>query len=494
MRAVAVVLAMACHGEGAPDPASEGDADTDADSDTDADTDADTDLPPSNFPASCTLAADNALRATCTASFGAPETLVITLALGDEAPVVFTAAAAASDPVLPVWGLLSDSRWQWTATSREDPSRFATGWLDTGGLPLTLEQVAIAVDEGGDHGPESVLLNYGCNGFQEALIAIDRAGRVRWYQEPTALPVYPTPISYRSFNVGPEGGVVALAERSAFVRWSLDGRVEQLFAQLTDFDQPVHHEATRKNGLDYFLFAEETLVDGEPYVTDGFYVFDDAGAKVAEWHMNEHVVPGPGGSSGGSYWTGPFPSALDWSHSNSLAVDDDGTVTISLRFQNALMRVVGDPAAADFGRVVWTVVGDPESALTSTVPYLSSAGIADLGFSDQHDVQASGPGELTLWDNGTDPSAGSRAIRFVATDEALDLVEEWPAGTFCPGQGSATLLPSGNVLVDCAPADTIAEITPAGATVWSATMTCAFGLMLRPLYRALPIDLFPGAP
>ena len=154
-----------------------------------------------------------------------------------------------------------------------------------------------------------------------------------------------------------------------------------------------------------------------------------------------------------------------------------------------------DPNDPNFGEISWILVGDPShSVLTSTVDLVSSAGIADLGFEQQHDVTALSPDSLLVWDNGLLPEAGTRAIRFNVTDKMADLVEEWPVGAYCPGQGSASLLSSGHVLVDCAPADTIAELDGNGTTFWSAQISCRSGLMLRPLYRGLPIDLFPEQP
>ncbi len=485
------VLVLGCQGANG-----DGSTDTDTDTDTDADTDTDTDTDTvsGNFSVRCALAPDNVLRASCAATFPSAQTLAVTLSLGTEAPIAFTAEGPATDAVLPVWGLSPDQTWRWEASSVEDPSLFAEGTLTTPPLPGTLAGLIVAVDEGGAHGDEQVLFNYGCQSFAEALVVIDRMGRVRWYQEPSALPITPAPTSFRSLNVTPEGDVLALVERDSVVRWKFDGTVPLLLTRNVDFDAPLHHEVTRKNGLTYFLFAESVIVEGTAFVADGFYVFDDLGNQLGAWHMADSILPVEGGAAGGGYWTEDFPGAVDWSHSNALAVDDDLTVTVSLRFQDALIRVVGDPAAVDFGRVEWIVVGDDDSALTTTVPYTSTAGIAEIGFADQHHVRSGGPGELTLWDNHDDPAAGSRAMRFVATDTSLDLVEEWPVGSFCPGQGSATVLSSGNVLVDCAPNDTLAEVSPAGETVWSAQMSCGLGLMIRPLYRGLPIDLFPAVP
>ena len=73
-------------------------------------------------------------------------------------------------------------------------------------------------------------------------------------------------------------------------------------------------------------------------------------------------------------------------------------------------------------------------------------------------------------------------------------MEQWTLGLSCPAQGSAVLLPSGNVLVDCAIDDTLLEIEAGTqAVVWSMTASCPNGASPpRPLYRALPVDGFGG--
>lgn len=490
---IALLLAVGCGVDGdAVPPDADTDADTDADSD--ADTDTDTDTVVQNLVASCTVSVDNGLRGTCAATFETPHTLEVTLSLDGEAPLVFTAAAPGTGVELPFWGLVPGTAWQWAATAVEDRSLVASGEVVAGPVAGTLAALSVFVDAAGTHGDEFMIFNYGCFTLEEALIVIDRLGRIRWYQEARLAPLEPPALSFRSFNVSPEGDVLALLERGHVIRWGLDGGVKQLLNRYEHFDPPVHHEVTRKNGLTYVLFAEETIVGADSFVTDGFLVFDDTGATVGTWHLSDHVVPVEDGTAVGGYWGDSFPGATDWSHSNALAVDDELKVTVSLRFQDALIRVVGDPYAADFGEVVWIVAGDASSSLTTTVPYGSSMGIADLGFQEQHHVVSSAAGELTLWDNGLDPAVGSRVIRFAADDSQLDLVQEWPVGAYCPGQGSASLLASGNVLVDCAPADTIAEVDPSGATVWSARAVCSSGLMLRPLYRGLPLALQPVAP
>ena len=453
----------------------------------------DTGTPPAPpLSASCTVDADNVLRAHCAVRLTTAGPATITLSAPGVAPIVFDSPSEAFAHDIAVWGLAPSTSFAWVATAG---AASASGVLETGALVGTLRNLTVTVTEAGDHGDEGVLVNYGCEGLDEALLILDRGGRVRWYQELLGIDDPGLgPTTTRGFQVDADGTLLALLDRDAVVSYDRLGGQAFVVARGADFAPPVHHDVTRWGSWTYALFSE--VVDGPlgPTVMDGFLVFAADGSVRATWRAADHFVPVAGGTGGGPYWADVHGDAFDWSHTNAIAVDDQGHATLSLRYQSALVQVEADPDAADFGAVRWVAVGEPAtSALVGTVPLWSSTGITDLGFEEQHHVSALGGGGWLIWDNGRDGQA-SRALRLQETDAGLDLQQAWVADGACPGQGSASLLPSGHVLVDCAPADTLAEITPAGETVWTARLGCGIGLMLRPLYRGLPVALFPEEP
>jgi hypothetical protein len=443
--------------------------------------------------ATCAPDPANGLRAICTATLDSPGDIAVSLTSGEIAPVLRQTSSSATAQSLVVWGLTKDADWDWTISVVEHPASATSGVLHSGDVPSTIGPMTVAVTSTGAHGDEPIVFNYGCLGLQESLVAIDRDGNVRWYQELPGTQGEPlVPASVRGLNVTADQTVLAVLDRSGLAEFTIDGQMPLYLQQGVAFEQPVHHDVNRWNGYTYALFSEEVEVDGVEYVMDGFYVFDSAGAQVAEWHEKDHVTPAEGGFAGGLYWGDIYPGAVDWAHTNALAIEPDGHVTVSLRFQNALLHVDGDPQSPDFGALEWILVGDvPDSTLVSTIPVTSSTGIDDLGFAQQHDLAAVGDGVFTLWDNGVDPEAGSRAMKMTFAYGQMDIVQDWLPGAFCPGQGSATVLPNGDALVDCAPADTFIEVAPDGTAVWSARLGCETGLMLRPLYRGLPLALFP---
>jgi hypothetical protein len=442
--------------------------------------------------ATCAVDEGNGLRAVCAVQLATPGPASITLSAPGIDPLVFDSPAAAAAHAIPVWGLAPSTSFAWVATAG---AATASGVLETGALVGTLRNLTVTVTATGDHGDEAVLLNYGCEGLDEALLILDRAGRVRWYEELLGIDDPGLgPTTTRGFQVDADGTLLALLDRDAVVSYDRLGGQSFVAARDADFVPPVHHDVARWGQWTYALFSE--VVDGPlgPTVMDGFLVFAEDGSVRATWRAADHFAPVAGGTGGGPYWADVHGDALDWSHTNAIAVDALGHATLSLRYQSALVQVVADPDAADFGAVRWVAVGEPAtSALVATVPLWSSTGITDLGFEEQHHLTALGDGAWLLWDNGRDGQP-SRALRVQETDVGLDLQQEWVADGACPGQGSASLLASGHVLVDCAPADTLAEVTPAGETVWSARVGCGIGLMLRPLYRGLPVALFPERP
>jgi hypothetical protein len=163
---------------------------------------------------------------------------------------------------------------------------------------------------------------------------------------------------------------------------------------------------------------------------------------------------------------------------------------MSLHTMDVVVGVVGDPADPAFGTVAWRLGGSPAAAQVGSDLALVSDVTADLGFENQHHAWSPAPGELMLFDNGTGEE--SRVLR-MALDETAGTARistVWPLGRTCDGQGSGSLLPSGNLLADCAPTDTLLEVeTASGAVLWEATVSCPGDPMLRPLYRAVPIDL-----
>ena len=218
-------------------------------------------------------------------------------------------------------------------------------------------------------------------------------------------------------------------------------------------------------------------------VVDGFYVLDDAGAVVAEWDLADHVEVGVGLL--GAFWFSEFPNAGDWSHANSIEPDGDGHVLISLKHLNALLRVVSDPDAPDFGAIDW-VLGGSEVGLDADFRWVGRG-----DFLDQHHVARLSTGGLSVFDNLS--AKRSRAL-LLTVDEAAGTVAEdasWELSSRCPIQGSVYELPGGNLLSMCQDDGAVWELRRG-----SPTPVAKFDVLCRTttsgaghLARALPVTL-----
>jgi hypothetical protein len=286
-----------------------------------------------------------------------------------------------------------------------------------------------------------------------------------------------------------DGTVLALAGQEAIVEVDLAGR-RLWTAQRGEgsFPGPVHHDVTRRRGYTYAL----TALEEDGLVWDGFEVFDAAGDRVASWDARGAFAPAwgnPGCCS--DYWRDWWPQAVDFAHSNALAVDDELHAYVGYRYVDTIQQIVADPADPEFGTLRWTLVGDPSSPVPADFALQSSQGAtAELSFGSQHHVQAV-EGGVRLFDNRWDAAISSRVLELALDAEAgvADIVRAVPVNARCPIMGSAFVLDNGHWLVDCGPERTFTEIDPAsGAIVWQMEVGCPGGTK-RPPYRAIPIPL-----
>ena len=141
------------------------------------------------------------------------------------------------------------------------------------------------------------------------------------------------------------------------------------------------------------------------------------------------------------------------------------------------------------------MVGSSPSPYTSDFTLGSSTGVTPADFADQHHATVDAAGDLMIWDNRSVGTSPTRALR-ITVDPAggvADMVEEWSAGEWCPGRGSAFLLPNGNILGDCSPENRVVEIEDVTSRiVLSLHATCVNEVVPSFLMRrAVPVVLFP---
>jgi hypothetical protein len=150
---------------------------------------------------------------------------------------------------------------------------------------------------------------------------------------------------------------------------------------------------------------------------------------------------------------------VNWTHGNSLDVDDDGNLLVSFRSLDEITRI-----NATTGEVVWRLGGRANqfTFLDTSFP----------AFSRQHSVRATGNGNLLLLDNVGDPQQ-SKAERYELDEDArtIRLIRSIGAGHgfMTTIGGSVQELPGGRTLAAYGTAGRVEEYDAGGRVVWSIT-------------------------
>ncbi|MEQ1565056.1 MAG: aryl-sulfate sulfotransferase [Myxococcota bacterium] len=391
---------------------------------------------------------DNALRFACGVTLiepGPVEIRVTRVSDGGERRV--SSPAAALEHALVLSMLAPGAEYDWTASPPGDPETvFGSGRITAGEPP---EGVRSTLAVTGTSSVPYVGANNPCDPAGAVAVIHDTAtGELVWYHD---------------FGAGTLGMVnmvrftpahTVLAQTgAAVIDVDLAGTELARFTDGVEYDLTLHHDLFARGGLYYLLFQES----GSP-VLDGFVVLDPAGAELARWRAEEHLIV-------------PADAFGDWMHTNTLWVDPDLQVTLSLHEQASVIRVDGDPDSPTFGELSWIVVGDPPAGLLSDL-VIDWSGVdgADL-FLDQHDAHPLPDGRLVLLDNphgralvlSLDPEGG------VATAD-----EAWEAeGTgFCGPQGTAEEAAPGHLFAACSGLSVREWDRAAAEVVWTGSVVC----------------------
>lgn len=157
-----------------------------------------------------------------------------------------------------------------------------------------------------------------------------------------------------------------------------------------------------------------------------------------EWHSLDHV---PVTNTYVSLTT----EQVDYAHANSLDIDTDGNLLVSLR-NTSLLKI-----DRDSGEILWQLGGRTSDFFFTN----------DNGFAFQHDARRLTNGNLTLFDNGNGLHSGySRAVEYAVNENTKTVTRTWQVtDTYTVALGNAQRLPSGNTLVNWGLAGKLTEAT-----------------------------------
>jgi hypothetical protein len=174
-----------------------------------------------------------------------------------------------------------------------------------------------------------------------------------------------------------------------------------------------------------------------------------------EWHSLDHIAVTE------SETAAPKTSApWDWFHLNSIDVEPSGDLLISARSTWAAYQL-----QSGSGDVLWRLGGNRSS-------FAMGAGTKTAW---QHDARMLPDGEVTMFDDGSNPPvhSQSRGVR-IALDPArrsarLSAVYRHPnPALLAASQGNMQTLPNGNVLIGYGGVPQISEYSPGGALLFDA--------------------------
>jgi hypothetical protein len=439
--------------------------------DTDSPTETDPPLP-DGLTVVCAPAADNTLRFSCLATVEPPQAVEVRFAPTDGSlpERVHTSAEPEAVHTVPLYIMRPSTEYTVTVDAPGDPSLGeVVTTVTTGEIPLGAN-LAFTID-GSTTTP---LLG---------LLVEPDTGHIVWYQN-----FADTMFGFLDAASFTEDGTVLVIVNGGMEEVALDGTV-LLDLKPSDgvevqgpFLQRMHHDVFRKDGLTYVIFQETVLVGTQNHLLDGFYVFDQAGGLVGEWHLKDHFTPSD------DEGTGAQSVPEDTSHANAVWVEDDGTILLSLRHLSAVLAIAG-VGRPDFGTVSWRLSGDNSEIGSDFV--LSSTTTGFVGFVHQHNAHFLPDGHLTMLDNRSVLTELSRVIDLqidpVAGTAVID--REYVLPEHCDYQGAAWRTPEGLPLATCAPFRDAFEFDPTQADAWGWSLEAeCVGAFAAHVPRFVPLD------
>lgn len=396
----------------------------------------------------------NALRFDCTATGDG----ALSWSILDGSVTLRTLESEGPDHEVTLYGMAPNRSYTWEVAGAAGT---ASGSVGTGSLPSGIDDVSIRTS-GATSQIETYLFPYTCGSAW--LVVANTQGDVVWYEEGTSSGGGGPSDGVSGFATSDDHTFVAALAGSRVAEWSMGG---DRLLDATDFDEPLHHDVHVWDDKVYAL----TEFEASGQIVDGFYVVDDAGRTIAEWNIADHVtITGGGGGGGGPGGPGGPGGLSEWSHGNSIHVQD-GKALLSLRWQNAVVEVEADPDSPNFGDINWVLTGD-DSDMDSDFTWTDGG-----GFYGQHHARWSASGELMVFDN-RDMGQDSRALRMEVDMGSMTVREShaWSLGEHCDIQGANYDTVFGGFMVTCGDGSWGAVVNPATDTAeWEVEISCSSG-------------------
>jgi Arylsulfotransferase (ASST) len=209
------------------------------------------------------------------------------------------------------------------------------------------------------------------------------------------------------------------------------------------------------------------------------------GKVIFQWNSADHVPyrdshkPLPG--SAAMPW--------DWFHINAVHLDTDGNLLINSRYTWTTYKV-----SLRTGKIIWELGGKQSTFRLAAAPgqVLDTAGEI---FAFQHDPEAIGNGEYTLFDDESDgttmllPHSRVVTVKLDLATRVATLVKsvDQPEGLVAPAEGNAQTTRNGDLFVGWGRLPYISEFSPTGRLLFNAQFPAGVST-----YRAYRLPWHPA--
>ena len=279
--------------------------------------------------ATCTAQEDNVLRFDCQVTLDEPASATLSFEAADGIQRIRSSENGdATTHAITLWGMRPETAYSWSVVV--DGLTGPSGSLETGALPATLSDLEIT-RTGDDPVVEHLAYAGSCGGASFAII-VGTDGEVYWYQGFEG--------NGGALNLTDDETVILQAGRS-ILEYDMAGN---LLLELggNDFSAPIHHDVFKYDGHVYVLFADAYAVGNEEAVVDGLYVFDTSGTLTNTWELFDQITVTEAdlADANDRFWEQDFPGAADYTHGNSVFVDDSG-IYLSTRWISTVWKMKG---------------------------------------------------------------------------------------------------------------------------------------------------------
>jgi hypothetical protein len=366
-----------------------------------------------------------------------------------------------------LYNLKPDTRYAFSVAENNGPDvkRSDTILFETPRMPYTLPRLNIMIDSGNVFDGYIMVRKVEAPAQQ---LLINHEGDIVWYHQ------FDTILS-RFFSWTEQSTILSLHDENKIVEFDLAGNIlNSLEYGKKGFDRLLHHEIIKNDNSEILSLTRNMQVfdlrkfggiENDTIYGDGILVMDKEGNKIWEWDMFQFENPLKDENINNM--------KKDWSHGNSLAIDQDGHYLISFRNFHQIWKI-----HSQNGEILWKIGMDGDFSLQD-----------DEIFYSQHTAFNNRYNELMIFDNGGPDRMLSRAITF-----DIDGKGEYHSGRIritLPGdmysfkEGSAYLIGEDKLLFCSSRTNNLVITDLEGSILWQIRSSESF-------FRAYYIDEIPA--